>query len=222
MPSAKQELTESLACRPQAVTLAVLLSLDGLLDGFAFVCIRVRRPGWALILRLVFGIGYLAVFMAYVGLGRVFPNGYAYWGMAPSFSGPVVYIFLWLIGVWNLLHSAIHRHQFGQYLRAYTEMTRALCRRVRQVGSAGDQGSMAESSNSRRLWNREHEIVEVDAERAPSLLQADGPGPMSDRNDELKTENMTPTTSTTSTFAKSEGGPQVPRPPAAAMTGARL
>jgi hypothetical protein len=55
-------------------------------------------PGWALLLRLFFGMAYLATFMAYVGVGRVFPSGYTYWGLPVGFAGPVVYLFLWLLG----------------------------------------------------------------------------------------------------------------------------
>jgi len=44
------------------------------------------------------GVAYLASFMAYVTLGRVFTPGYTYWGMPAGFAVPVVYVFLWLIG----------------------------------------------------------------------------------------------------------------------------
>ena len=75
-----------------------MLSCDILLDLFSLIRFRRRCPGWMLMLRLIFGIGYLAVFMAYVGLGRVFTPGFTYWGMHPSYAGPVVYLFLWGIG----------------------------------------------------------------------------------------------------------------------------
>jgi hypothetical protein len=80
------------------VTLTVLLSIDILVDLFAAV--RARHPwlGTAVLLRLILGIGYLAIFMVYVGLGLVFPPNFSYWGIERGYAGPVVYLFLWLIG----------------------------------------------------------------------------------------------------------------------------
>lgn len=57
------------------------------------------------------------MFLVYVGFREVFPNGYSYWGMGSGFSSPVVYLFLWVIGIWDLLHTSIHRHTLGRDLR---------------------------------------------------------------------------------------------------------
>jgi hypothetical protein len=83
---------------PQAVVLIVLLSLDLLLDALCVVRMRKKWFAWALFLRLVLAIGYLAIFMAYIALKRAFPVGFTCWGMATDYSNPVVYLFLWLIG----------------------------------------------------------------------------------------------------------------------------
>ncbi|KAK3688313.1 hypothetical protein B0T22DRAFT_439867 [Podospora appendiculata] len=85
-----------------------------------------RYMSWALLLRLVLGIGYLAVFMVYVGFGRVFPFGFTYWSMKPGYAGPVVYLFLWLLGVWNLMHTAIRRHRLGNGVRHYIAVVPSL------------------------------------------------------------------------------------------------
>lgn len=55
-------------------------------------------PGWAALLRLFSAVAYLTIFMVYVGLGKVFPSKYTYWGLPRGFAGPLVYLFLWLIG----------------------------------------------------------------------------------------------------------------------------
>lgn len=84
--------------RPQAITLCVFLGIDAGFDAFSVAFFRSLWPGWVLLLRLIFGVGYLAIFMAYIGIGRVFPYGYTYWGLDRGYAGPVVYLFLWLIG----------------------------------------------------------------------------------------------------------------------------
>ncbi|KAK3323703.1 hypothetical protein B0T19DRAFT_212079 [Cercophora scortea] len=108
---------------PLAIALLVLLALDTLLDVACLIRLNRPWPSWALLLRLVLGIGYLAVFMVYVGFGHVFPFGFTYWAMKPGYAGPVVYLFLWLLGpsirVWNLLHTAIRRHRLGNGVRQY-------------------------------------------------------------------------------------------------------
>lgn len=70
-----------------------------------------------MLLRLLAGLGYIAMFLVYVGFREVFPHGYSYWGMGSGFSDPVVYLFLWVIGIWDLLHTSIHRHTLGRDLR---------------------------------------------------------------------------------------------------------
>lgn len=64
------------------------------------------------------------MFLVYVGFREVFPHGYSYWGMGSGFSDPVVYLFLWVIGIWDLLHTSIHRHTLGRDLRGGTLLSR--------------------------------------------------------------------------------------------------
>jgi len=102
----------------QAVTLLLFLALDTLLDIISLVRLQKQWAPWALHLRLVSGVAYIILFMAYIAHGNVFPQGYSFWAMPPMFTGPVVYIFLWLLGLWNLCHVALRRHRLGRGLRA--------------------------------------------------------------------------------------------------------
>lgn len=76
----------------------VFLSIDIVLDLLSAMRTSKPLPGWALFLRLFTAVAYLAIFMVYVALGKVFPNRYTYWGLPPGFACPLVYLFLWLIG----------------------------------------------------------------------------------------------------------------------------
>jgi hypothetical protein len=78
--------------------LAILLGLDACLDVLSLIRLNKKWHGWALVPRLLIGIGYLAVFMAFLGLSNIFPFGYTYWDLEPGYSGPMVYLFLWLLG----------------------------------------------------------------------------------------------------------------------------
>ncbi|CAK7233282.1 hypothetical protein SEUCBS140593_008549 [Sporothrix eucalyptigena] len=101
---------------PQAIALIILLVADLGLDAMTFVLLRrPKHPTGVIVSRLVLGLSYIALFMVYVGVGDVFPRHYTFWGLTRAFSGPVVYLFLWMLGVWNLLHTALHRHQVGRF-----------------------------------------------------------------------------------------------------------
>lgn len=80
------------------MALLVFLGLDTLLDILSLARLYRAWPCWALRLRLANGVAYIALFMGYVGHGRVFPAGFTYWAMTPGYAGPVVYMFLWLLG----------------------------------------------------------------------------------------------------------------------------
>lgn len=82
----------------QAVALLAFLGVDTLLDILSLVRLHKPWPTWALLLRLMNGVVYIIMFLIYVAHGRVFPAGFTFWAMAPGFAGPVVYIFLWLLG----------------------------------------------------------------------------------------------------------------------------
>jgi len=171
-------LTISVVYRPQAISLVVLVALDILLDLAALAHVSRPRRGWPLLLRLLLGIGYLAIFMTYVGLGRVFPWGFSYWGIAPGFAGPVVYLFLWLIGVWNLLNTALHRRMFGQDMRLYASLiTRALRRRkerTRAPAARRDPGNASAfwAGRGTRVPAAEMAAVDYDVEMARAGARA--------------------------------------------------
>ncbi|KAK1771487.1 hypothetical protein QBC33DRAFT_591853 [Phialemonium atrogriseum] len=203
---------------PLAATTIALLCADVALDVSA-VAARSRGcwPAWALVPRLACGVGYLAVFMAYVGLGRVFPDGYTFWGVEEGFCGPFVYLLLWLIGVWNLLHTALHRHELGNGFRTYVTGLRAWSRA--DPGHSHDTSSAPRRSlNSvwRRLsgsWarRRANDIGEGDIERNIEGNQSRGPRPNStntislvERHDDHKAESLTTTSSGPSTAEVTE------------------
>ncbi|KAH8765442.1 hypothetical protein F5883DRAFT_645258 [Diaporthe sp. PMI_573] len=82
--------------RPPAIALTSLVATDISLDIYAVSRAKTKWQALALILRLLCGLGYIAMFLVYVGFREVFPQGYSYWGMSSGFSDPVVYLFLWL------------------------------------------------------------------------------------------------------------------------------
>lgn len=82
----------------QAIILIALLGADIILDVICLFRAQKPWPTWGLVVRSICGIGYVAVFLVYVGLGRPFPEGYTYWKLSPDLSAPVVYILLCVIG----------------------------------------------------------------------------------------------------------------------------
>ncbi|KAJ4385688.1 hypothetical protein N0V93_010117 [Gnomoniopsis smithogilvyi] len=116
---------------PQAITLTSLVAADSCLDLFAVIRLRKRWPGWAVALRLLLAMTYIAQFLVYIGYRQVFPARYAYWGLPEGYSDPVVYIILLALGIWNLFHAALHRHALGRDLRRLV-----VCIQVRFVRSS--------------------------------------------------------------------------------------
>ncbi|KAL1893569.1 hypothetical protein Sste5346_006399 [Sporothrix stenoceras] len=104
---------------PQAVTLIILLALDMLVDVATFVRLRSHIHITIVLAHLVLGLAYLTVFIVDVGAGSVFSGGYTFWGLPESMAGPVVYSFLWTLGVWDLLHTVLHRHEVGRVSASY-------------------------------------------------------------------------------------------------------
>lgn len=104
---------------PQAVILTIFLGLDSILDGVSLLLIRTPWKAWALMLRLAFAMGYLAIFMSYIATRRVFTRAYTYWELDEGYATPVVYLLLWIIGMWDLVHIALHRHRIGYDFRDY-------------------------------------------------------------------------------------------------------
>ncbi|KAK0743641.1 hypothetical protein B0T18DRAFT_392381 [Schizothecium vesticola] len=103
----------------QAIALLVFLGLDTTLDVISLIRLHTPWPTWALLLRVLSGLAYLSLFLAYVARDHVFPPGFTFWAMPPGVAGPLVYGFLWLLGVWSLAHVALRRHRFGRGLRSY-------------------------------------------------------------------------------------------------------
>lgn len=100
---------------PQAISLLVLLAVDMIVDTVTFCRLRAVHVHISIVLaHLALGLAYLTVFMVDVGVGSVFSGGYTFWGLPSSMAGPVVYFFLWVLGVWDLLHTVLHRHQVGR------------------------------------------------------------------------------------------------------------
>ncbi|KAK3939493.1 hypothetical protein QBC46DRAFT_144754 [Diplogelasinospora grovesii] len=199
---------------PQAITLLTLLAIDTALDITSLVRLHKIWPSWALLLRLICGIGYLALFMVYVGMGRVFPYSFTYWSMAPGYAGPVVYLFLWLIGVWNLLHTAIRRHYLGNGVRRYMAAIRDLSRSTPPAAGGNDQAiprSTGIAANAIRPapnriwrrwgWRRGHQPrgdLESNTGRGTTIDRAASPGimlPERHVENDNKPESLTTTTS---------------------------
>lgn len=95
-----------------AITLIILLSTDTIVDSYALISLPRNRlnpahhhTGVVVVARLVLGVAYIALFMVYVGMWTEFQIKYIFWGLDSSLASPVVYIFLWMIGVWDLLHA---------------------------------------------------------------------------------------------------------------------
>src|SRR3569833_421144 len=216
--------------RPEAITLTVLLALDACIDLLSLARVRSHHPGWAVLVRLLLGGGYLAVFMVYVGFGRVFPMAYSYWGMSSGFAGPVVYLFLWLIGVWNLLNTALHRHKFGHDMREYGHAIRHFSLRRReqqhpddrragsversnpqQQGAAARVGSTA--NGSPRFWDRRRRDVEAaGGTRNPTDIA------LAERNSGPKAESVTPSSAASSSAKADEAAVEAAEPPRAPAT----
>lgn len=136
--------------RPQVIVLVTLVAVDCCLDLNSVTRARRKWQGWALFLRFLLALGYLAQFLLYVSFRRVFPRQYAFWGMNAGYSDPVVYLLLWVIGYvvdliwdencanrsgsfWNLLHTTIHRHTLGKDLCRYVNLLRTRRRRADHV-----------------------------------------------------------------------------------------
>jgi len=75
-----------------------VLAADVILDVITLLRARSSWPMWGLVLRLLCGLAYIALFLVYVGMGGPFPEGYTYWGVSTSFAAPVVYILLCIEG----------------------------------------------------------------------------------------------------------------------------
>jgi hypothetical protein len=82
----------------QAIVLICVLFADVVLDVITLFRAQTPWPTWGLVLRVIYGIAYIALFLVYVGLGGPFPRGYTYWGLSVDMAAPVVYILLCVQG----------------------------------------------------------------------------------------------------------------------------
>lgn len=84
-------------------------------------------PGWALLLRLALGLGLIAVFTVYIALGGdVFAPDFEYWGMSDAYGRVLAYMFLWGLGLWNLLFVVLCRHWLAKEVKRYSGDAREL------------------------------------------------------------------------------------------------
>ncbi|KAK3379201.1 hypothetical protein B0T24DRAFT_147597 [Lasiosphaeria ovina] len=151
----------------QAVALLVLLGLDISLDILSLLRLpHTTWPVWALLLRMTFGIGYVTLFLVYIGIGHVFPNTYTFWAIPPDRSGPVIYLFLWLLGVWNLIHAVLCRHQIAKSARAYFTTLASLPNRRFRDSNSSRRTSGQSATTGWSAWRRSRgsQIIEDDPE----------------------------------------------------------
>ncbi|KAF6835691.1 hypothetical protein CPLU01_04161 [Colletotrichum plurivorum] len=119
---------------PAAIAIIAALSADVLLDARSIVHAHDPFPGWALLLRLLIGAGLIAVFWVYIALGDVFAPGFSYWGMSDTYGRVLAYMFLWGVGLWDLLFVALCRHWLGKELRRYRTAVAEMLARRRDPG----------------------------------------------------------------------------------------
>lgn len=220
--------------RPQAVALVTLVAVDCGLDLYSVVRARRNWQGWALFFRLLLSLGYLAQFLLYVGFRKVLPRHYAFWGMDATYSEPVVYLLLWIIGyvvdlncgerlansphrVWNLLHTTIHRHTLGRDLRRYVDFIEKRIRRGDHVDSEspGDPSPFAVSraASNRQGHGAEPEVpvalTEIHGDSKPRVTNLDSASFTSGESSQARTlaptESRRPSRRTSTAISDGEG-----------------
>ncbi|KAK2016790.1 hypothetical protein LZ32DRAFT_615040 [Colletotrichum eremochloae] len=159
---------------PAAVTLLVVLSADVLLDARSIVHAHEAWPGWALLLRLVIGASAIAIFWVYIALGDVFAPGFTYWGMSEMYGRVLAYMFLWGIGLWDLLFVVLCRHWLGQEVKRYGGRARQVIRDQREgIMSPGVSAHRLVSATEEEPPNR---VVAMDVEAARTVNEDAGGG----------------------------------------------
>lgn len=78
--------------------LIAVVAADFCLDIYAVIRLRKDWLGWAIVFRLLLGLGYIAQFLVYIGVQQIFPSRYTYWDLTTRYSEPVVYILLLGLG----------------------------------------------------------------------------------------------------------------------------
>ncbi|KZL88008.1 hypothetical protein CI238_11714 [Colletotrichum incanum] len=157
---------------PAAVALLVVLSADVLLDARSIVHAHDPWPGWALLLRLLVGASVIAVFWVYIALGDVFAPGFTYWGMSETYGRVLAYMFLWGIGLWDLLFVVLCRHWLGKEVKRYGGRARRVLRERRSPSiSAHRLNSAAAEEPPNRVV-----VMDVEAARPANEDAASGGG----------------------------------------------
>ncbi|OLN88294.1 hypothetical protein CCHL11_00191 [Colletotrichum chlorophyti] len=145
---------------PAAVALIIILSTDILLDARSIVHAHDPWPGWTLLLRLLLGASLIAIFWVYIAISEVFAPGFTYWGMPDPLGRVLAYMFLWGIGLWDLLFVVLCRHWLGKEVRRYGE------RAARMVQSAWSPGPSAHRLRSAGAEEPVRaQVVDVEAAR---------------------------------------------------------
>ncbi|KAK7450403.1 hypothetical protein CaCOL14_003236 [Colletotrichum acutatum] len=162
---------------PAAVALIAILSTDILLDARSIVHAHDPWPGWTLLIRLVLGASLIAIFWVYISLGDVFARGFTYWGMSDTYGRVLAYMFLWGIGLWDLLFVVLCRHWLGKEVRRYGTKARSVF--GNDIGRRGViRGRMSPGGSAMRLGSAGGEgagrIDVVDVEAARPVEEGDG------------------------------------------------
>ncbi|KAK1484471.1 hypothetical protein CTAM01_12976 [Colletotrichum tamarilloi] len=162
---------------PAAVALIAILSTDILLDARSIVHAHDPWPGWTLLIRLVLGASLIAIFWVYISLGDVFARGFTYWGMSDSYGRVLAYMFLWGIGLWDLLFVLLCRHWLGKEVKRYGEKARQVFGNE-NGRRRGIRGRMSPGGSAMRLGSaggeRPERIGVVDLEAARPVEEGDG------------------------------------------------
>ncbi|KAK2024081.1 hypothetical protein LX32DRAFT_115423 [Colletotrichum zoysiae] len=162
---------------PAAVALLVVLSVDVLLDARSIVHAHEAWPGWALLVRLVVGASAIAVFWVYIALGEVFAPGFTYWGMSEMHGRVLAYMFLWGIGLWDLLFVVFYRRWLSKEVKRYGGRARRVIRDQHQRR----EGTMSPGVSAHRLVSATGEeppnrVVAMDMEAARLVNEDAGGG----------------------------------------------
>ncbi|KAK1574465.1 uncharacterized protein LY79DRAFT_367077 [Colletotrichum navitas] len=165
---------------PAAIALLVVLSVDVLLDARSIVHAHDAWPGWALLLRLIVGASAIVVFWVYIALGEVFAPGFTYWDMTEMHGRVLAYMFLWGIGLWDLLFVVLCRHWLGKEVKRYGGRARRAIRDHREeTMSPGVSAHRLVSPTAEEPPNRIVTIMDVEAARPVNEDAGSGGGRVS-------------------------------------------
>ncbi|KAL1838946.1 hypothetical protein VTJ49DRAFT_2040 [Mycothermus thermophilus] len=102
--------------RGQGILVIACSGADMTLDTYIMTRARNRWSIWALAARLIFGMGYFAALIWIALSEQPFPDSHTYWGLSAGAAAPFVYVFLSVLGIWNLFHIPVSRFGLGSRL----------------------------------------------------------------------------------------------------------